>query len=222
MLWTMNRLPVVSIAVYTALGSPRRADSLSYSQGRCGICLHEAESAPALEVVSKSFGSWADIAVCSQRNGRFLCAPCICALRSLPLRRQASVITTAPTLRQPTQAELQTLLLTGSLPGDTAVLAPVSGKKAIVLNARWGMVATDSGALSWQPGHARALAALLRLRALGFRESGFSEQMPPWVTLRNLPAAERKEAQQLWQSLSLAREDRVVLPLLAKLSRSDS
>jgi hypothetical protein len=222
MLSVMKLLPVVSIAVYDAAGSPRPHNELSYSAGLCGMCGPVEFSAPAKDVVSKNFGSWAEIAVDPDRNGRFLCAPCAWALKATDLRYKTSIVTSDPTLSHPSQADLQQVLLRGPLPSTTAVMVPVSGKKAIILSAKWGMVASDFGGLYWQASHSAALKNLLRLRALGFRESGFVEPFPPMVTLMGLPKAERMEAQQLWQALATVRQDRTFLPLVTKISRSDS
>lgn len=186
------------------------------------MCGHHDQSSPAKDSVSKNFGSWADIAVDGARNGRFLCAPCSWALREPDLRYKTSIITSGPSLEHPTQAALQEALLRGPLPGTTAVMVPVSGKKAIILTAKWGMVASDFGAMHWQGSHSAALKSFLRLRAIGFRESGFVEPFPPMVTLMGLPRDERMEAQKLWQSLTAVRQDRTFLPLVTKISRSDS
>lgn len=130
------------------------------------------------------------------------------------------MITAASTLTFPSQAEIQAALMAGPLPGDTAILFPVSGKKALVLTARWGTVTTDSGPMDWLKSHSAALRSLLRLRELGFKESGFTESLPPLVTLRTLGRDDRHEAQNLWRSLAAVREDRTFLPLVTKISRS--
>lgn len=127
-----------------------------------------------------------------------------------------------PSLVYPRQSDLQSMLLRGYVPGDTAVLVPVTGKKAIVLSARWGVVATDAGTVDWQRSHASALGSVLQLRAMGFREGGFVEPLPPWPVLKGLGPTDRKEAQRLWQVLAPAREDRALLPLLMRISRSDN
>lgn len=222
MLSVMKHLPVVSIAVYDAAGSPRPHSALSYSTGLCGMCGLVEMSAPAKDFVSKNFGSWAEITVDTERNGRYLCAPCAWALKEPDLRYKASVITTNPSLAYPSQAELQDVLLRGPLPNTTAVMVPVSGKKAIILSAKFGMVSSDFGSLHWQPSHSVALRSILRLRTLGFKESGFVEPFPPMVTLMGLPREERLEAQHLWQSLATVRQDRTFLPLVTKISRSNS
>lgn len=222
MLYVMNTLPVVSIAVYDAAGSPRPHSELSYSAGLCGMCGPVELSAPAKDVVSKNFGSWSEIALDPVRNGRFLCVPCAWALKESDLRYKSSIITTTPSLNHPTQTEIQQVLLRGPLSNTTAVMVPVSGKKAIILSAKWGMVASDFGAMHWQASHSAALKNILRLRALGFRESGLVEPYPPMVTLMGLPRDERLEAQQLWQALATVRQDRTFLPLVTKISRSDS
>jgi hypothetical protein len=185
------------------------------------MCGPVERSAPAKDVVSKNFGSWAEIAVDKDRNGRFLCVPCAWALKETDLRYKTSIVTSDPSLSHPSQAELQHILLQGPLPSTTAVMVPVSGKKAIILSAKWGMVASDFGGMHWQASHSAALKHVLRLRALGFRESGFVEPFPPMVTLMGLQKAERMEAHNLWRSLATVRQDRTFLPLVTKISRSE-
>ena len=218
----MKPMPVVSIAVYSAAGSPRPHSQLSYSAGLCGMCGRQEESAPAKDYVSKNFGSWGEIAVDADRGGRFLCAPCGWALRESDLRYKASIITADPSLTYPGQSDLQQILLAGPLPSTTAVMVPVSGKKAIILSAKFGMVASDFGSMHWQHGHSQALKSMLRLREIGFKESGFIEPLPPMVTLMGLDRDQRMESQRLWQALATVRQDRTFLPLAIRISRSKS
>lgn len=218
----MKPMPVVSIAVYAAAGSPRPHSELSYSTGLCGMCGRQESSAAAKGYVSKNFGSWGEIAVDTERGGRFLCAPCGWALRESDLRYKASIITSEPSLAYPGQLELQQILLNGPVPSTTAVMVPVSGKKAIILSAKFGMLSSDFGSLYWQPGHSAALKSILRLREIGFKESGFIETFPPMVTLMGLDREQRVESQRLWQSLATVRQDRTFLPLAIRISRSKS
>ncbi|WP_286347304.1 hypothetical protein [Frondihabitans sucicola] len=129
-------------------------------------------------------------------------------------------ITRDGTLSRPSFAELRTLL-SERIPADLAVTLPIEGRKAVMADARWGAVATDSGSLPWTAAHRRALASVVELTSYGFTEGLLSYDAPPFGVLSKVSVRDHARVRELWNSLGRWRPDVAAWPTLVRLARRD-
>ncbi|BDZ52455.1 hypothetical protein GCM10025867_46960 (plasmid) [Frondihabitans sucicola] len=186
----------------------------------CGNCGEATETALARTILSAYYGSWEAIAVDAEGGKRWLCLPCGWTLRDKDLRRMPITITRDGTLSRPSFAELRTLL-SERIPADLAVTLPIEGRKAVMADARWGAVATDSGSLPWTAAHRRALASVVELTSYGFTEGLLSYDAPPFGVLSKVSVRDHARVRELWNSLGRWRPDVAAWPTLVRLARRD-
>lgn len=210
----------VTEALYQALGKPELAKPLVFEEDRlCGNCRQRTAAAPASKALTSRFGSWEDIAV-DPGGDRWLCRPCIWAYTSTDLRRKPSTITTDSVGGTTSHHQVRTLLR-GPLPTNTAVIMPIGGKRIVAPRARWGQVVTDAGCITWASRHAKALAAMLELRAFGFGEKSLAEPSPLFHVLASVDVSHHQRIYDLWAQLRPVREDKTLCAAFLKMSRDD-
>lgn len=186
----------------------------------CGNCGEATETALARTILSAYYGSWEAIAVDAVGGKRWLCLACGWTLRDKDLRRMPITITRDGALSRPSFAKLRTLL-SARIPADVAITLPIEGRKAVMADARWGAVATDSGSLQWTGAHRRALASVIELTGYGFTEGLLSHDTPPFGILSKVPFSEHARVRELWNGLARWRADIAAWPALVRLARRD-
>lgn len=192
-------------AAWQASGRPLSATfDRSGSCARCGQ--HTASLVPIREAVSKAFtgyNGWQ----CPAGGG--LCPPCVWGYRSPALRATTHLVTRSPLgLQQLDAAELGQLLSSALRP-DHAVVVPLRpGRKHLMPTAGWGRVTVDDAQLPWTKQDAHRLAAMRRLRALGFGPRMLTALAPTWSVLRRLPRSWWAQATEDWQALDVWRSRR--------------
>lgn len=175
--------------------------------GTCSRCgQNNAKLVPTRLVVSKAFtgyDGWQDPAGCG------LCPPCVWGYRTPALRAAAHLVTRAPVdLRRLEPPELGQLL-SSALPPGIAVVVPLNpGRKHLLPTAGWGRVTVDDAQLPWTEQDAARLAAMRRLRSLGFGSRMLAAPAPTWSVLRRLPRSWWAIAVEDWQSLEVWRSRR--------------
>lgn len=208
----------VTEALYQARGKPDFDKPARFETTRmCGNCLDRKVVAPASKVLTSQFGSWDNVAQ-DKDGGRWLCLPCATTYRATDLRRRTSIIKQDATLERPDLAALR-VVLSGPIPADTAVIVPLSGKKIIAPNARWGMLVSDTGLLRWTGRHKRLMGCAVALREMGFPESSLREDSPAFPILASLPVEQHEEVRSMWREMKPIRDDKTILPLFLFLSR---
>ncbi|SDY64000.1 hypothetical protein SAMN05661080_04136 [Modestobacter sp. DSM 44400] len=154
-------------------------------EGLCARCGAGGPLIAATEVVSRSFtgyDGWAD----PGRTG--VCPPCAWAYRHPPLRATAHLVTRAGQLQALTPTEVGEHLEV-PLSADRALIVPLHpGRKHLAPTAAWGRVTIEDAHLSWAPADVERLAALRRVRRLGFGSRMLTAPAPPWSMLSRLPA----------------------------------
>jgi len=211
-------VPVIE-ALYHAAGKPPLGKTLPFNSGFCGRCHNETKVAEAVKVLSKRFGSWDDIIPDQRSKRRQLCLMCGWAYRTKKLQYRPTIIRHGQTqLEHPTGTDLRKVLA-GAIPLDTAVLFPVSGKKAVAPHARWGYITTDFGPFRWERRHAQAVKRLMALKAFKIPEAALSDPAPPGYVLDRLGTTDWQNVQQMWRDLAPIRQDKAMLPVLVKMTR---
>lgn len=210
----------VTEAVYQYAGEPPLDKPVSFTLGcRCGACRQHLPTAPASRILTSQFGSWEGIAVDPTDGTRRLCAPCAHAYRGVGYRHHPAIVTPS-TLTVPSQDQLSRVLA-APIASDTAVIVPLSGKKLLLPQGRWGYLTTDTGTLAWTSRHRSQLDAALQLRALGAPESSLREPSPPFVLFTTHPPETHEHIRQLWRLLASVRASKALLPLFKVLSRKE-
>lgn len=196
----------VLAAAFTA-AQPPAPPAGSADRGDCARCpASDAPLIPTRLVVSKvftAFDGWRD------PTGHGVCAACAWAYQTRSLRRWPYLVTTKPGLRQLTPADLGRLLQQ-PLPAEVACIVPLRpGRKHLLPTAHWGRVTVDDASLTWTSADAARLAALRRLRRLGFGPRQLAEPAPAWGVLRRLPPKQRREVHHEWAVLAPWRRSRL-------------
>lgn len=209
----------VTEALYHAARKPSLGKKVLFGRGFCGRCHRETDVADAIKVLSRRFGSWDDIVPDTRSKQRHLCLPCGWAYRDKTLQYHPTTLAKgAQRLHHPSGSQLREML-SRPIPADTLVLFPVTGKKAVAPNARWGKITTDSGPLTWTRRHAVAVKDLTELKALGVPESALPLPAPPGYTLDTLAATDWAATQDAWRRLAPMRQDKTLFPALVKMTR---
>lgn len=215
----------VTKAVYQFEGNPPVDKPVIFDhEAVCGNCESPSLTAPAGKVLTSQFGSW-DAIIQSPAGGRWLCAPCAWAYRSVPYRRTPSIITLGGEkgvggVRWASRADLVDILSRPTT-SRTALSIPLSGKKMVLPMARWGMVATDTRVFRWSPRNHRQLRAALELRGLGLGETALADSSPPYYLLDKTDTAKHPRIKELWGVLRPVRDDKTMLPFIQNVSRKD-
>ena len=176
----------VLTAAWQACGQPLPAVHRNRNRGACARCGRaDDELVPTRDVVSKVFtgyDTWRD------PSGSGLCPACTWAYRTPELRAVAHLVTFAPPCLQQLEPAALADLLSVAVPADLAVIVPLRpGRKHLLPAAVWGRVTVDDAQLPWTAADADRLAAMRRLRALGFGSRMLTEPAPVWSVLRKLP-----------------------------------
>lgn len=196
-------------------GAPRRdvastafaATGVAVEPGRsrCARCVAEDVAVtPVSSVVSRSFTGFDGWGAPAEPG---LCGACTWLYRTEHWRRRMHVVRAAgtPTVSAVTPRGLHRLL-SRPLADDWAVVVPLRpGRKHVLPHARWGMVAVDDGSFVWRNADVAALAAVSRLRLLGFGVRALSEPAPAWVVLRGVPEARWSSVLEDWEVLASRR-----------------
>lgn len=207
----------VSQALYHAACCPDLDKPVTFHAGKCGSCHRHTDVTPAGDILTDRFGSWDVIRPDPDTHQRHLCCPCAWAYRTKDLRHRATVID-ASGMRHPSGTELRQVL-SRPIAADTAVIVPVTGKKSIAARAMWGMLTSDSGPLTWNRSLARHTRTLSALKAAGVPEWALVEPSPPARVVDALTGDEWTQVHRMWTSLDAVRGDRLIFPLLIKLTR---
>lgn len=209
----------VTEALYHASGKPPLGKTVPFDSGFCGRCHQQTTVAEASKVLTSRFGSWDDIDPDVRGKRRYLCLPCGWAYREKQLQYHPTIIRRGEeALKHPTGTELRSAL-NGPIPSDTAILLPVSGKKAVAPLGQWGRLVTDGGPVEWNRQRAQAVAHLRELKAMGIVEMALSGLAPPAYVLDRVDAAQWEQVQKSWSVLRPFREDKALFPMLVKLTR---
>lgn len=209
----------VSEALYHATANPELGKNAVFSDGICGSCLQRTTVAAAARILTSTFGSWDSITADPQTGLRHLCLPCAWAYRHKPLQHHPTIITRgATTYTHPTGEQLRNALA-GPIPGDTAILLPITGKKAVAPRARWGRLTIDSGPIEWTRPLARATQHVIALKRLGFTEPMLTNPAPAPSIFDALDIDTWIRAQSTWEALDPIRRDKTLFPVALKLSR---
>lgn len=194
-----HRWDVVSTA-FAATGA-----TVEPGDARCARCATDGvATTPTTAVVSRSFTGYDDWAAPAEAG---LCRACAWSYRAGQWRRRMHVVRSAPT---PTVTVMSPRglqrLLSRPLANDTAVVVPLRpGRKHVLPHAQWGTVAVDDGTLAWVEADVAALAAMIRLRLLGFGAAALSDPAPPWRFLRGVPDARWSSVLADWEILGRRR-----------------
>lgn len=209
----------VTEALYQSEGKPALDKPGVPREGSpCGSCGRSVPTLPASGVLTSRFGSWDDIAVDPKEGGRWLCVPCAWAYRSVPLRRQVTLVTVDGTVHRPTWQQVRDLLQK-PLPLEQALIVPVSGKRIVAPRADWGKVTADCGPISWTVSHRALLNVAVFLRAAGFGEHHLAAQSPPFEVMVKIEPGRHAAIRRAWRAFDPARADKVMLPLFQRLTR---
>lgn len=209
----------VTEALYHAARKPPLGKTLPFNSGFCGRCHRESEVADAAGVLSSRFGSWGDIVPDERSKRRHLCLPCGWAYRDKQLQYHPTIIRYGDTTFQhPTGTALRQAL-SGPIPGDVAIMLPVSGKKAVAPLAQWGQLTTDGGPTRWDRRRAQVVKQLMWLKSLGIPEMALTDPAPPVYALNRADPEQWGKLQQTWRDLQPARADKTTFPMLVKLTR---
>lgn len=188
---------------------------------RCGACGTNTDCVPAKAALSHNFSTWEDIR--PDGPSRWLCGPCAWAYKTRPALNTPLVVTAHPTpaATRPQYSVIRSIL-SRPIPADTSLIVPVAGKRTLAPLARWGMLTFDNGTIPWTKNHATLLAAMTTLRDLGAHERSLPLMSAPSAMLAAHDPHEHPRIRALWRSLDPARQDSVLLGLLARLSRRDT
>lgn len=192
----------VLTAAWQACGQPRPA-----VPSRCGVCARcgcvDEHLTATRDVVSKVFtgyDAWRD------PSGTGLCPACTWGHRTPELRTVAHLVTLTPLCLQQLEPAALAELLSVAVPADLAVVVPLRpGRKHLFPAACWGRVTVDDAQLPWTAADADRLAAMRRLRALGFGSRMLTEPAPVWAVLRQLPRHWAGQVLQDWSALDVWR-----------------
>ncbi len=165
--------------------------------GRCGSV--GAVMTPVKQVVSKQFTAysrWLD------PGADTLCQACVWLYRNRSLRSDIHLVRrSGPTLGVLTEWQLAQFL-SAPLPHDTAVIVPSRmGRKHIFADAQWGHIAVDDAQIPWTDRDVVTLAAVMRLRQLGFSERHLLDPAPDYTILHKLPRARWCSVLEDWQTI---------------------
>lgn len=122
-------------------------------------------------------------------SGRGWCAVCAWLYRDAGLRKAPVVVRSgaaAPAAGAPgvtVGVEGLGVVLSSPLPLSCAVSVPVSGRKHLVPNLRWGCVVSDGGVFRWGAGEAGFVDVYVWLRRLGVGSREMAAPAPPWRML---------------------------------------
>ena len=174
----------VVVAAWCGAGSPASASSVV---GVCARCGSQACVVAVRAVVSKNFTGYDGWATPGCGG---LCPACAWAHTSAVLREVAHQVSqVGPHLAALQREDLAEVLAKGALSPGCALVVPLRpGRKHVIAAARWGQVATEAGAMPWRGADARALGAVVRLRAAGFGPRMIAAPAPAYPVLRALPA----------------------------------
>lgn len=194
----------VLTAAWSAHGCPLPADQSM--TGQCARCSRDAALVATRTVVSKvftAFDGW------REPGGAGLCPACTWGFRAPGLRLVAHLVTSAPLKLQALDPPSLGQLLGAPLPAEVAVIVPLRpGRKHLLPEAVWGRVAVDDARLPWTASDVDRLAAMCRLRALGFGPRMLTEAAPAWPVLRRLPHSRWSQILGDWSRLELWRSRR--------------
>ena len=190
---------VTSIAYAAAVGAPPAPATGNGARcGRCGFA--GAVMTPVRKVVSKLFtayAGWFD-----PRNAE-LCEACVWLYRHPPLRTAIHCVRrTKPSLTSLTEHALGQLL-SEPLAQDVALIVPSHmGRKHVFAGATWGRIAVDDAQLAWTGRDVEMLAAMSRLRTVGFSERALLEPAPKFAVLQKLPNSAWPTIFEDWETLN--------------------
>lgn len=184
-----------------------------------GVCDRCTASDPRtvriIDVVSDKFTGWEQYGTASKHP--LWCPSCAWG-HSDPALRLVPWVVQGKTARKATSTDLA-VALASPLPTDLAVIVPVSRKKHLFPQARWGVVTTDDIALPWGSAEVQRLDVLRTLRRYGFNEQALSEAAPRFDTLRTLGPAHKVEVLHLWPLLDPWRQMPLFMQVGIKASR---
>lgn len=193
----------VLTTAYAAAGSPATSHDLAGTCARCGTDTDELTLATGRRVVSEQFTAYDGWHHVGGPGPWGLCPPCTWSLTAPELRQHPHLITRtpAPALQQLTRRELGDLLA-APVTAAAALIVPLRpGRKYLLPEATWGHVTTDEARLPWTAGDTSRLAALQRLRTVGFGSRMLTADAPPWPAFRNVPADQWPQVLADWELL---------------------
>lgn len=207
----------VLMTAWHAAGAPDV--ELPTREGLCARCGTSGVLIAAAAVVSRSFtgyDGWSD----PSQTG--ICPPCAWGFRHPPLRATAHLVTRATQLQFLTPTEVGEHLELPLSP-DRALVVPLHpGRKHLAPTALWGRVTIEDAHLSWASADVDRLAALRRVRRLGFGSRMLTAPAPPWAVLSRLPAEIYPELLADWAALAPWRERRPWLDLALHVTVADT
>lgn len=191
----------VLTTAYAAAGSPATSHDLAGICARCGTETEQLTLATGRRIVSEQFTAYDGWH--NPSAGRGLCPPCTWALTAPALRQHPHLVTRAatPVLKQLTRVELADLLTTSIGPSAALIVPLRPGRKYLMPEATWGHVTTDETRLPWTVPDTLRLAALQRLRGVGFGSRMLTADAPPWPAFRNIPADQWPQVLTDWELL---------------------
>lgn len=208
----------VLTTAWTAAGEPDAVPDADAHTGDCARCGTQSTRLTATRrVVSRVFtgvDGWHNL------SGPGLCPPCTWGYRTPELRTTSHVVSTSPELRPLAAGQLEVLLSTPT-PSYLAVIVPLRpGRKHLLPEASWGRVTVDDAQLPWGLGDTMRLAAMRRLRNLGFGSRMLTEPAPPWHVLRRIPRAHWPAILTDWPALDPWRRRRPWFDLAAHATKT--
>lgn len=191
-------------------------DPVPVTCARCGTAT--AESARLTAVISDKFTGW-DTYANGNRDPRWCPA---CAWGHVdPALRHYPWFVTPETAGRANPTMLRALLSLGSLDPQTALIVPLSRKKHLLPDARWGVITTDGVHLPWTHRDADRLPLLLTLHRLGFSETALLATTPRFEHLRTLTTEQQASILRTWHLLDPWRTYPALMQIALRATRKD-
>ena len=186
--------------------------------GVCALCGKTGKGCLTRKVVSDSFVDWDRLRYRDQTD--MLCRACSWALRTKSMRWYPTLIRGGNVAFAPNPSHIRHLL-DAPLGRKGALLLPISRKKHVTLDARWGYVSHDHGATRWTDSDVGRLAIYETLRSYGFGETALQDTAPRWQALRKLADADQGYVLSIWPKLDPWRDKPWQLEIAARATRKD-
>lgn len=154
---------------------PIDVDASANILGTCARCGTVGDSIPISSIVSPNFTDWELF----QSGRSVLCLECAWAFK-MPQFRTSSILldkaANTACLLSPVQVKEKLLRPLGL---EEALTVPISGRKHLLVKAKWGEVATDDGGVVWSEGAAVMLSEVTKLREGGVTTKALLYDYPP-------------------------------------------
>lgn len=187
----------VLLAAWQACGRPQALPPTT--DGTCARCSSLADLVATRAVVSKVFTGYDQW---RNPSGAGLCPACTWGYRTAELRTAAHLVTADPPCLQQLDPDQLGALLSEPLAPTVAAVVPLRpGRKHLFPNAVWGRVTVDDTQLPWTAGDVDRLAAMRRLRAMGFGSRMLTQPAPAWTVIRRLPKSWTDQVLEDWTAL---------------------